>query len=168
MEETPGQDVVLNILEVFVNRWRHVWANVTSLCPEIGEWKKKRVESNNLISNGTEDTEIDRKTGNESRFNFNVQLREWSRLCLFPDFYCNIQLPIVQNHKQVTDFRKYFLKHFLVTYVPPSPLLYLCLYHSFISLVRSCSYSWHQYGRAFFCLSPVLESYIHRANQFKR
>lgn len=40
MEETEGQDVVLNMLEVFVNRWRHVLANVTSLCPERGERKK--------------------------------------------------------------------------------------------------------------------------------
>ncbi len=43
MEETEGQDVVLNILEVFVNRWRHVLANVTS--SERGE-KKDGVESN--------------------------------------------------------------------------------------------------------------------------
>lgn len=39
MEETEGQDVVLNMLEVFVNRWRHVLANVTSLCPERRERK---------------------------------------------------------------------------------------------------------------------------------
>lgn len=37
-----------------------------------------------------------------------------------------------------------------VTYVPLQPTLYLCLYCSFTSFVRSCSYSWHQYGRAFF------------------
>lgn len=40
MEETEGQDVVLNILEVFVNRWRHVLASVTSLCPGRGERKR--------------------------------------------------------------------------------------------------------------------------------
>lgn len=40
IEETQGQDVVLNILEVFVNRWRHVLANVTSLCPERVERKR--------------------------------------------------------------------------------------------------------------------------------
>ena len=40
MEETDGQDVVLNILEAFVNRWRHALANVASLCPETRErWK---------------------------------------------------------------------------------------------------------------------------------
>lgn len=39
MEKTEGQDVVLNILEVFVNRWRHVLANVTSLCPKRRERK---------------------------------------------------------------------------------------------------------------------------------
>lgn len=34
MEETRGQDVVLNTLGVFVNRWRHMLAKVTSLSPE--------------------------------------------------------------------------------------------------------------------------------------
>lgn len=40
MEETKGQDVALNMLEVFVNRWRHMPANVTSLCLEKGEGKR--------------------------------------------------------------------------------------------------------------------------------
>lgn len=37
MEKTEGQDVVLSILEVFVNRWRRVLANITSLGPERRE-----------------------------------------------------------------------------------------------------------------------------------
>ena len=66
MEETEGQDVVLNILEVFVNRWRHVLANVTSLCPESGE--RKRIGwKQYLISNGTKDIKIDRKTEKKIR-----------------------------------------------------------------------------------------------------
>lgn len=40
MEETKGQDVALSMLEVFVNRWRHMLANVTSLCLEKGEGKR--------------------------------------------------------------------------------------------------------------------------------
>ena len=66
MEETEGQDVVLNMLEVFVNRWRHVLANVTSLCPERGERKKDGVESSVLISNGTKDRERERERDRES------------------------------------------------------------------------------------------------------
>lgn len=37
MLRTEGQDVVPKILDVFVNRWRHVLANITSLCSEAQE-----------------------------------------------------------------------------------------------------------------------------------
>lgn len=60
MEETKGQDVALNMLEVFVNRWRHMLANVTSLCLEKGEGKRTEGEQH-LIFNGTKDIEIERK-----------------------------------------------------------------------------------------------------------
>ncbi len=46
MEETEGQDVVLNMLEVFVNRWRHVLANVSSLCPGRREENRTKATFN--------------------------------------------------------------------------------------------------------------------------
>lgn len=45
MEDVEGQNVVLNMLEVFVTRWRHVLANVTSLYQKRGE-KNDGVERN--------------------------------------------------------------------------------------------------------------------------
>lgn len=58
--DNEGQDVVLNILEVFVNRWRRVLANVTSRCPERGE-RKIMGGKPFSISNGTKDIKIQRK-----------------------------------------------------------------------------------------------------------
>lgn len=59
METTEGQHVVLDMLEVFVNRWRRFLANVTSLCAEERERERERRE--HLISNGTKERESIRK-----------------------------------------------------------------------------------------------------------
>lgn len=45
MEETEGQDVVVNILEAFVNRWRCAGKRYLTLSRKRGE-KKNGVESN--------------------------------------------------------------------------------------------------------------------------
>lgn len=43
-EESKGQDVVLGVLELFVNRWGHVLAIVTSLSPPQTQGGGKRVQ----------------------------------------------------------------------------------------------------------------------------
>lgn len=88
----------------------------------------------------------------------------------------------MQNHKQVKDLPSgnlffFFLnpksvvlfKLVLVTYVPlqPTPLSVFVsqLYFSCKVMQLQLASIWQGF---FFCLSPALESYIHRANQFKR
>lgn len=99
-------------------------------------------------------------------------------LGIFPGFDCNIQPQIVQNHKQVKDFPSgmYFLPDVCHTF--RARLGHICsstvqLLSVFVSqLYFSCKVMQLQLASIwqgfFFCLSPVLESYIHRANQFKR
>lgn len=89
MEETEGQDVVLNILEVFVNRWRHVLANVTSLWPERGEREQGRGRKQHLISNGTKDAGIQRRGKRK--------IREKSIKNLILAFVQALQLKIIYN-----------------------------------------------------------------------
>lgn len=79
MEETKGQDVVLSVLEVFVNRWRHVQANITSFCPEREERKKWGWKA---ISNGTKDTHIDR----DDRFHLTGKLQWDNKHCPMTDY----------------------------------------------------------------------------------
>lgn len=104
--------------------------------------------------------------------------RTWLGLCLFSGFDFYIQLKIVQNHRlRICSQVIRFLSD--VCHTSRASFSHICSspFHSSISVFVSQRYSsckvmqlqlasiWQGF---FFCLRPALESYIHRANQFKR
>lgn len=161
-EETGGQDVVM--LEVFVNRWRCVLANVSSPPPpkkKTGRGKRAKWKALNIQ---WYEGHQDRKTKDFILFFEMVNLvRKTSAGGVFlpafgvhrvkPQTGCpSGGFPLLQANPYVFPYR---------------PHLHLCLYVCFSRKVMRLQLA-SIWQRFFFFLSPALESYIHRSNQFKR